>query len=104
MVSVQPTMQGHDELSMLFSRNLTFNPELQVPRQEASPEPAPSQPIIYSISQHYHHSAHIPKPQPQEQTVAVPEEPARPSSEPPQGDTLIAENQLRMFNIDPTTL
>lgn len=97
-------MQGHDELAMLFSRNLTFNPEVQQ-RQEAPVQAqAPEQPIVYSISQHYHHSAHINKPVSQEQIIPVPEEPPRPSSEPPQGDTLLAENQLRMCNIDPATL
>lgn len=104
MVSIQPNMQGPDELSVLFSRNLTFNPELQTPRQEPSPGPTPSQPIIYSISQHYHHSTHVIKPQPQEETTSIIEEPTRPSSEPPQGENLVAENQLRLYNVDPMTL
>lgn len=97
-------MQSHDELAMLFSRNLTFNPEVQSQSQECTPAAAPAQPIIYSISQHYHHSAHMSKPRLEEQTMAVPQDPPRPSSEPPQGDTLLAEGQLRMCNIDPATL
>ncbi|KAH8179941.1 hypothetical protein LIA77_01460 [Sarocladium implicatum] len=99
-------MQGHDELAMLFSRNLTFNPEVQARPQEPTPAPppAPAQPIIYSISQHYHHSAHMSKAKVKEETMELPEDPPRPSSEPPQGDTLLAESQLRMCNIDPATL
>jgi len=58
---MQPNAQQvHDDLASLFSRNLTFNPELRAaaakdsPRQEPAP-PAQSPPIVYSISQHYHH-------------------------------------------------
>lgn len=90
MVSVQSNMQMHDELSALFSRNLTFNPELQaaIPREEPKHEPKQaSQPIVYSISQHYTHSSHV-----------------RPSSEPPQNDSAVAESILRTHGIDPSAL
>lgn len=104
MVSVQPNMQGNDELSVLFSRNLTFNSETQTPRTEPSPVPAPSQPIVYSISQHYHHSAHAVKPKPQEQVLETPQEMQRPSSEPPQGGAAAVEHVLRTCGVDPTNL
>ncbi|PHH73140.1 hypothetical protein CDD80_4024 [Ophiocordyceps camponoti-rufipedis] len=47
------THQVHDDLASLFSRTLTFNnapePKETTPRLE---------PASYSVSQHYHHSAH----------------------------------------------
>jgi hypothetical protein len=112
MVSVQPNMhpngqQVQDDLVSLFSRNLTFNPELhasspkETPRQEA---PA-SQPIVYSISQHYHHSAHTVRPAPlQEPGVAEHNQPQRPSSEPPQSELPPMERILRKYGIDPALL
>lgn len=98
MVSVQT----YDELAALLSHNLNFNPETQasVPRQQPSqyldPIAAPSatQHIVYSISQHYNHSAHV-KPQ---------EEPERPSSEPPQSESMSSEHILRIHGVDPATL
>ncbi|KAL2757367.1 hypothetical protein ACRALDRAFT_2039812 [Sodiomyces alcalophilus JCM 7366] len=89
MAIYQPNMQVHDDLAALFSRNLTFHPELQSQAQEQQPRTAveetsmldtprgpptdyhtvatathPSsnpntKPITYSISQHYTHSAHL---------------------------------------------
>ncbi|CAK7239948.1 MAG: hypothetical protein STHCBS139747_001383 [Sporothrix thermara] len=63
------TMQPHDELAALLARNLTFGP-ISI----AVPDVPVEQPkIVYSISQHYHHSAHATKPavttveQPQQQ-------------------------------------
>lgn len=106
MVSVQPNMQAHDELAALFSRNLTFNPEDQTPPQEVprhlDPIAAPSatQHIVYSISQHYHHSAHLQKPP----EVSFQDEPQRRSSEPAPCDSMLAENILRIHGIDPGTL
>lgn len=87
MVSVQSNMQMHDELAALFSRTLTFNPEIQAPAPREEPKPE-STPITYSISQHYTHSAHV----------------TRPSSEPPHSDTAIAENILRTHGVDPSAL
>lgn len=125
MVSVQYTMQMHDELAALFSRNLTFNPELQAqaqaqahaqaqaeaqaqaqaqaPVHQEAPVPEASKPIIYSVSQHYNHSAHIVKPQPTQQQE-VWEEPQRHSSEPPQTEAPSAETVLRNHGVDPHTL
>lgn len=95
-------MQAHDELAALFSRNLTFNPEVpqDVPRHLDPIASNSNQQIVYSISQHYHYSAHIPKP-----SDATPqEEPQRPSSEPPQSNSMLAENVLRIHGINPATL
>ncbi|KAH7170989.1 hypothetical protein EDB81DRAFT_186611 [Dactylonectria macrodidyma] len=123
MVSVQYSMQMHDELATLFSRNLTFNPELQAQLQAQAEAEAQAQaqaqvqsqaqvpvpqedlpkPIIYSVSQHYNHSAHIVKPQPVQQQE-VREEPQRHSSEPPQTEAPNAETVLRNHGVDPQTL
>ncbi|PHH84524.1 hypothetical protein CDD83_1816 [Cordyceps sp. RAO-2017] len=113
---MQPNAQQvHEDLASLFSRTLTFNPDLRAaapkdaPRQEpplslASPPSSPSQPIVYSISQHYHHSAHIAKPVPQQQEAPAHEQPQRPSSEPPQSDFSPSETVLRHYGIDVVTL
>lgn len=97
-------MQNHDELAALFQRNLTFNPQPQVQapifQEEPKPEPMPisadTQPIIYSVSQHYNHSAHVVRPSQHELQ--------RPSSEPPQSETTHAEQILRNHGVDPSTL
>jgi hypothetical protein len=95
-------MQAHDELAALFSRNLTFDSEVpqDVLRHLDPIAPNTNQQIVYSVSQHYHHSAHIPKPS----DAASQEEPQRPSSEPPQSDSMLAENVLRIHGINPATL
>ncbi|KAK1586146.1 uncharacterized protein LY79DRAFT_240959 [Colletotrichum navitas] len=113
MSSYATTMQSHDDLAALFSRNLTFNPEVQSqvqsPKPEAelkqTPDPAPTNaaptpaPIIYSITQHYTHSAHIAR-QPQSQNVPI----QRPSSEPPQTEQLTPEIVLSQHGVDPSVL
>ncbi|KAI9171459.1 hypothetical protein HJFPF1_00942 [Paramyrothecium foliicola] len=112
MVSLQPTMQHnmhlHDDLAALFSRNLTFNPDIQdtIPREPVAapaPAPAPAQPIVYSISQHYHHSAHIVR-QPAQQQQTITEEPQRRLSEPPQSETVSSEGILRNYGVNPANL
>lgn len=115
MVSVQPGMQAnaqqvHDDLANLFSRNMTFNPEFhtstpkETPRQEPAIPAQAAQPIVYSISQHYHHSAHIVKPPSQEPQHEVQFQSQRPSSEPPQSELSPTEQMLRNYGIDPTIL
>ncbi|EFQ31308.1 hypothetical protein CGRA01v4_10610 [Colletotrichum graminicola] len=113
MSSYAPTMQSQDDLAALFSRNLTFNPEVQSQVQSPKPEdelkqtpdPAPTNaaptpaPIIYSITQHYTHSAHIAR-QPQSQHVPI----QRPSSEPPQTEQLTPEIVLSQHGVDPSVL
>ncbi|OOQ86089.1 hypothetical protein PEBR_24299 [Penicillium brasilianum] len=70
-----------DELSALFDRQMTMNqhttPQPQTQPINSTPTPATSQqPISYSITQHYHHSAHVapptqPTPTDQAQTQAL---------------------------------
>lgn len=129
MVSFPPNMQANDDLSALFSRNLTFNPELQprvqaqaqaqsmVPKsmvdepqqatQDRTIETSKStpEPIVYSISQHYIHSYHVPQEpaEPQQQPVQV-QEPQRRSSEPPQSDQLTPEVVLAQHGVNPAVL
>lgn len=104
MVSIQSNMQAHDDLAALFSRNLTFNPDIRAATPKDPPQldpvaiSTPAQPIIYSVSQHYHHSAHNIKPQP------VPDAPQRPSSEPPRGNAMPSETILRNHGINPANL
>jgi hypothetical protein len=116
---VQPAVHGPDELALLLSRNLVINPELanslhQQQQLLAQNNPAPTNttrsleppataPIVYSISQHYHHSAHIAR-QPQQQPPSEPEQPERPSSEPPQSEQEAIENLLRNNGVNPAEL
>lgn len=82
-------MTTQEELSTLFSRNLNLHNTYVAPPQP-EPTPAAEEPIIYSISQHYNHSAHI--------------RPARPASEPPQTDQLTAEIILARHGVDSSAL
>lgn len=76
---------------MLFARNLSFQPTYVAPVVEA---PAPvEEPYVYSISRHYHHSAHV-----------VQQQPPRPSSEPPQTEQLTVELVLSRNGVDPSAL
>ncbi|KAF5515607.1 Reticulocyte-binding protein 2-like protein a [Colletotrichum siamense] len=112
MVSFQPSMQVQDDLATLFSRNLTFNPEVQSPAplkveeelKQQSPDPAPANaapaPIIYSISQHYTPNAHIVRQQQQEPQHEV----QRPSSEPPQTEQITPELVLAQHGVDTSVL
>lgn len=95
---------SEEELAALLSRNLTLQQPLpgyraqelqeQPKQQQAPPEP---EPIKYSISQHYNHSAHV-----AHENNSVPEF-QRPSSEP--AETIpTAEQVLSRHGIDPTCL
>lgn len=88
-------MATQEDLSALFSRNLTLqNPTYVAPKEEPKEEPKPAQePYIYSISQHYHHSAHL-----------ASQQPSRPASEPPQTDQLTTEIILSRHGVDSSTL
>ncbi|KAG0651136.1 hypothetical protein D0Z07_2856 [Hyphodiscus hymeniophilus] len=88
-LNLLPIMASHEELIDLFSRNLSFNPYV-APQQEPSQSETP---IIYSITQHYHHSAHI-----------AAQQPARPASEPPQTDQLTTEIILSRHGVDVASL
>jgi len=85
-----PIMASHEELVELFSRNLSFSPYVAPPQEEPLQSGTP---IIYSITQHYNHSAHI-----------AAQHPARPASEPPQTDQLTTEIILSRHGVDVTSL
>lgn len=137
MVTFQPNMQVQDDLAALFSRNLSLNnvdisalqqqqllqqqqqQQQQAPKVEAinsspvAPNDIPaaprSAPIVYSISQHYHHSAHTTRQptqtqeqqRPQTTQLPTPTQLVRPSSEPPIES---AETLLVQHGVDPTAL
>lgn len=104
MVVTQPIMQAHEDLAALFSRNMILEASKvqpihfqEQPRQEQAAVQSPeAETIIYSISQHYHHSAHIVAP--------VPTQPERPASEPPQSEHQTLEAILTSHGVDPAGL
>lgn len=77
----------HEDLATLFSRNLSLHHN---PYQ--APKPV-EEPITYSITQHYHHSAHVATPQP-----------SRSSSQPSQTEVQSAESVLANHGVDVSTL
>lgn len=83
-------MASQDELAALFSRNLSLENHYVVPVEQP---PAVEAPIVYSISQHYHHSAHI-----------ASQQPSRPASEPPQTDQFTVEIILARHGVDVNSL
>ncbi|ODA83798.1 hypothetical protein RJ55_02314 [Drechmeria coniospora] len=100
--------QVQDDLASVFSRNLDLNPELrrpaptELPRQEPTP-PLITPHIVYSVSQHYHHSAHAVKPSVEHverEVVSVEEQSPRPTSEPHLSQVLASETMLRNFGVD----
>ncbi|KAI5861693.1 hypothetical protein GGS23DRAFT_126519 [Durotheca rogersii] len=95
MTYAPPNMQAGDDLAALFSRNLTLQPQPAPAAQETPKAQEPEQtPIVYSITQHYHHSAHLAR---QEEPLAQPQ---RPSSEPPQTQQPSAEAILSSHGIN----
>ena len=105
MAAVYGNVQTQEELVALFHRNFTLDPIPQpAPAPQAAPAPAPPQqpaeepkeePKIVYISQHYTHSAHLVKQDPQ---------PLRPASEPPQSEHAAVERVLREHGVDPSGL
>ncbi|KAI1495683.1 hypothetical protein F5X99DRAFT_402709 [Biscogniauxia marginata] len=98
----QSNVPSSDELAALFSRNMTFQPQpfQPAPQEQPKPQSPEPEPITYSISQHYHHSAHIAH---QNEPPAA-AEPPRPSSEPPQSQQPSAELILSQHGVDPSAL
>ncbi|KAK3900810.1 hypothetical protein C8A05DRAFT_16922 [Staphylotrichum tortipilum] len=102
MAAVYGNVQTQEELVALFHRNFTLDPISQpAPAPEAAPAPAPThqpqeEPKIVYISQHYNHSAHVLKQDPQP--------PVRPASEPPQSEHAAVERILREHGVDPSGL
>ncbi|KAH9897478.1 hypothetical protein F4778DRAFT_743722 [Xylariomycetidae sp. FL2044] len=102
-MTFSPPNMASDDLAALFSRNMTFQQQpVQQPPQEPpkpqEPAPVPEPEIKYSITQHYHHSAHIARDEPPQA------EPQRRSSEPPQTQQPSAEFILSTHGVDPTAL
>ncbi|PSS27706.1 hypothetical protein M430DRAFT_157774 [Amorphotheca resinae ATCC 22711] len=85
-------MATQEELAALFARNLSLHNTYVAPVQEP---PKVETPITYSISQHYHHSAHL---------AAEQSSPSRSASEPPQTDQLTTEIILSRHGVDVSTL
>src|ERR1700710_1989062 len=83
-------MTTQEDLAALFSRNLSLQNTYVAPTEEPSQVEAP---IVYSISQHYHHSAHL-----------ASQQPSRPASEPPQTDQLTTEIILSRHGVDASSL
>ncbi|KAI0395734.1 hypothetical protein F5Y17DRAFT_422069 [Xylariaceae sp. FL0594] len=86
-----------EELSSLLSRNLTLDRQQQQQQQQQQHVPPEFEPIKYSISQHYHHSAHVV----QENNAVTAFQ--RPSFE-PAGLTTMVEQVLSHHGIDPSCL
>ncbi|KAH0541928.1 hypothetical protein FGG08_003648 [Glutinoglossum americanum] len=95
----------HEDLVALFSRNLTLSNQAQViPATQAdSPQPQPAidpqavEKPKYSISQHYHHSAHL-------ASSAPPSTAPSPALGEQTTDVVTAEIILSRNGVDPTTL
>ncbi|KAI1828431.1 hypothetical protein F4861DRAFT_17 [Xylaria intraflava] len=101
MTYAESNMQAGEELATLFSRHMTFQqpqPVQQAPQEQTSQQQPEPEPIKYSISQHYHHSAHAVN----QDTPILDSQ--RPSSVPPQATKPSVEDVLRNYGIDPTGL
>ena len=100
--------QGHEDLTNLFARGMTLNPEAQADMTAAPPGLEPMsggmEPVRYSISQHYHHSAHVSRPPDQHDPVQAQKHEGRHEPEPPTSEEPTTESYLRTFGIDPTFL
>jgi hypothetical protein len=92
-------MQNQDDLAALFSRNLSL--QQPAPYTEPAPEirqtTPPQQAITYSITQHYHHSAHV-------AAQATAPKPPRPVSQSNSTDQLTTDIILARHGVDVTTL
>ncbi len=96
MIYHQANMQVHEDLAALFSKNLTLD-SAPIPSRE--PEEQPSK-LGYSISQHYHHSAHVVRQDPDPAQPPL----QRPASEPPQLEYPTADAILASHGIDHSVL
>jgi len=89
-------MQMHEDLATLFSRNLNLHstpypePVQETPITQTT---KPEQAITYSITQHYHHSAHL-----------ASQQPSRPASVPNTTDQQTTEIILARHGVDASTL
>ncbi|KAI9772261.1 MAG: hypothetical protein M1840_001010 [Geoglossum simile] len=95
----------HEDLVALFSRTLTFSNQAQIvqeiPADKTQPQPETNPQSVgkpaYSVSQHYHHSAHL-------ASSAPPSVAPSPALEEPNTDVTTAEIILSRNGVDPTTL
>jgi hypothetical protein len=89
-------MQMHEDLATLFSRNLSLQNNPYTASTVSSQIDQTTQPeaaVTYSITQHYHHSAHL-----------ASQKPSRPVSTPPPTDQETTEIILGRHGVDVTTL
>jgi hypothetical protein len=88
-------MQMHEDLATLCSRNLSLQNTPIEPSvvSQIHQTSQPEQAITYSITQHYHHSAHL-----------ASQKPPRPVSTPPPTDQETTEIILGRHGVDVTTL
>lgn len=89
-------MQMHEDLATLFSRNLSLHHDPYTASTVSSQNSQTTQPevaVTYSITQHYHHSAHL-----------ASQKPSRPVSTPPSTDQETTEIILGRHGVDVTTL
>ncbi|KAI9782285.1 MAG: hypothetical protein M1816_001947 [Peltula sp. TS41687] len=99
--SIVDNSRMEDDLSSLLSNQLSLSnhplPDAQISTHTASPssDVQTEQPIRYSVSQHYHHSAHLAPPRP-----AVDSQPQNPAGT----DQLTAEIILARNGVDPNAL
>ncbi|GFN10215.1 hypothetical protein AtubIFM55763_009926 [Aspergillus tubingensis] len=83
-----------NDLSALFDKGMNLETPLSPEESVGVQRPAPSSPIVYSITQHYHHSAHVA----QQSTTRSSEGVHR------RGTNATVNETLRQHNVDPSTL
>ncbi|GKZ37006.1 hypothetical protein AbraIFM66950_008298 [Aspergillus brasiliensis] len=90
----QSDLKLQDDLSALFEKRMNIGMPLSPEENVEVQQPAPSSPIVYSITQHYHHSAHVAR-----------QNATRPLEGVPRHDNNAAVNEtLRQQHVDPLTL
>ncbi|OOF96911.1 hypothetical protein ASPCADRAFT_205694 [Aspergillus carbonarius ITEM 5010] len=83
-----------DDLAALFEKRMSIKVPFPPEGEQGVQHPPIASPAMYSITQHYHHSAHV-----------VRQSATRPSTELPcQGTNGVINETLRQHNVDPSTL
>ncbi|CRK09227.1 hypothetical protein BN1723_017175, partial [Verticillium longisporum] len=92
LLAVGPLSENTGQPQSMVPKSMVDEPQQATQDRTTEPSKSTPEPIVYSISQHYIHSYHIPQEpaEPQQQPVQV-QEPQRRSSEPPQSDQLTPE-------------
>ncbi|KAG6120795.1 hypothetical protein E4U14_003078 [Claviceps sp. LM454 group G7] len=114
MAFVQAEMQFQpvqDDLTYLFSRNMTFNPDSraftpnEMPKQEPlAPVPEPAPEPVYWASQHYTPNAHTVTSSAQQTPEQEQTQHQRRSSSPPMRELCSVEDVIRSHGLDPAFL